>query len=102
MMQARLQDGSVVTLVKDCDCTLHDGPHWLHVDETARNIFYHDFRLPIEAIVAKGAAATTADVHHAEALFLGYCQRERARLRDKISHMKRAGIVELLPDTLRG
>lgn len=33
-MKARLTDGSIIELPKDCHCVgLHDGPHWIHADE---------------------------------------------------------------------
>ena len=37
-MRARLTDGSIVTLEKDCGCTHHDGPHWLHMDSLDRRM----------------------------------------------------------------
>jgi len=32
VVKAKLEDGSVVNLEKDCDCVLHDGPHWVYMD----------------------------------------------------------------------
>lgn len=32
MIKFQMQDGNVVDAVKDCGCSHHDGPHWLHMD----------------------------------------------------------------------
>lgn len=37
-MEARLEDGSIVTLEKDCSCIDHQGPHWLHSDHLFRQL----------------------------------------------------------------
>jgi hypothetical protein len=37
-VNAILTDGSVVELVRDCNCTDHTGPHWLHEDAEARRL----------------------------------------------------------------
>jgi hypothetical protein len=33
MMQARLKDGSIVDLHKDCSCVTHEDPHRIHADD---------------------------------------------------------------------
>jgi hypothetical protein len=76
-MRARLTTGEVVTLDKDCTCAAHEGPHWLYVDATERT----------EASKAMKAQ----DLF--ELIFI-----EQARLQAKVWHMKRQGIVELIPD----
>lgn len=38
-MKALLKDGTVIALQKECECTIHDDPHWLYMDRSwhARN-----------------------------------------------------------------
>ncbi len=31
-MKAKLTDGTIIGLAKDCECITHSGPHWLHMD----------------------------------------------------------------------
>lgn len=33
MIKAKLTDGTIIELVKDCECIHHSGPHWLHLDD---------------------------------------------------------------------
>ena len=33
MIKAKLVDGTIIELVKDCECVHHTGPHWLHLDD---------------------------------------------------------------------
>jgi hypothetical protein len=77
-MRARLTDGEVVTLEKDCTCPAHEGPHWLHVDARER------------AEAAQALRAREIFEH----IFI-----EQARLQAKAWNMNRHGIVELIPDT---
>ena len=76
-MRARLANGEVVTLEKDCTCPAHEGPHWLYVDATER--------------VEASKAMKVQDLF--ELIFI-----EQARLQAKAWHMQRQGIVELIPD----
>ena len=95
-MRARLTDGSVVELAQDCDCVIHEGPHWLHSDKITQYLLEKDYRQPVEQIIAKGAAATLDDVRRAELLFQHYAERQAMRLQELSRHMKRCGIVEIL------
>jgi TusA-related sulfurtransferase len=36
-MKAILKSGETIELVKDCNCLTHDGPHWLHFDDTYKS-----------------------------------------------------------------
>jgi len=38
MLRAELESGMIVELVQDCTCGLHQGPHWLHMNEIDRNL----------------------------------------------------------------
>ena len=76
-MRARLTNGEVVTLEKDCTCTAHEGPHWLHMDQMER---------------AEASRAIKAQDLF-ELIFI-----DQARLQAKAWHMNRQGIVELIPE----
>lgn len=76
-MLARLEDGSIVTLEKDCGCTDHDGPHWLHSD--------HLFRQLNLQLLGPNNLQTQA-----------FAIEEQARLTRKLSIMKAKRIAELL------
>ena len=76
-MRARLTNGQVVTLDKDCTCLTHEGPHWVYVDERER---------------AEASRALKAQDLF-EVIFI-----EQARLKAKVWNMERQGIVELIPD----
>lgn len=78
-MRARLNNGQVVTLEKDCTCPTHEGPHWLYVDERER---------------AEASRAFIAQDLF-ELIFI-----EQARLQAKAWNMTRHGIVELIPDSI--
>jgi hypothetical protein len=76
-MLARLEDGSIVTLEKDCSCTDHDGPHWLHSDR-----LFH--RLNLQLLGPDQLQTRT------------FAIEEQARLSRKLSIMKAKHIAELL------
>jgi hypothetical protein len=78
-MRARLNNGEVVTLAKDCACPTHEGPHWVYVDERER------------AKVSRALKAREVFEH----IFI-----EQARLQAKAWHMNHQGIVELIPDAM--
>jgi hypothetical protein len=87
---ARLTDGSVVRLVKDCGCLTHEGPCWLHMDHLDR---LRNRRL-LRSLQAQAAGPT--DVGRWAVLCDAYMRDEMARLREKRLEMERRGIVELL------
>lgn len=72
-MKARLTDGQVVDLVKDCECRTHEGPHWLHMDALDRE---------------RNRALSPR----------GFIKEEQARLREKAWNMEHRGIVEILKE----
>ncbi|NIN00474.1 MAG: hypothetical protein GTO24_21050 [candidate division Zixibacteria bacterium] len=76
-MKAILNDGTIVELEKDCGCTHHEGPHWLHMDKL-------DQRLNQK--------------HFDNGNLRGFAQAEVARLNRKINEMEIRGIKELLND----
>jgi hypothetical protein len=80
-MQARLKDGSTVTLEKDCECQTHEGPHWLHMDSLHREM-NQDFLKKAQA--GNSLAA------------MGFAQEEQARLSEKLWAMESRGIAEIL------
>jgi len=77
-MRARLLDGSVVRLEKECDClpAIHESPHWVHMDETAKRL--------------NARLLERGNLH-------GFVMSESARLTDLVWQMERRGISELLP-----
>jgi hypothetical protein len=81
-VKARLTDGSLIELVKDCDCLTHEGPHWLHMDALARRI-----NQPLFDRAATGAPMAVAAL----------ATEEIARLRLKRYEMKSRRIAQLLP-----
>lgn len=97
-MRAKLKDGAIVELVKDCECIIHDGPHWLYSDGMTRAMLDRDFRELIERIIAKGAAATENEVRHCEVLFENYAERQIVRLNELQRNMAQRGIVEFIRD----
>lgn len=76
-MLARLDDGSIVTLEKDCSCLDHDGPHWLHSDRMFRQLNLQ--------LLGPNMLQTQA-----------FAIEEQARLSRKLSIMKARRIAELL------
>ncbi len=76
-MKARLENGSIVTLEKDCSCIDHEGPHWLHSDH-----LFHQLNLQL---LGPGQLQTKA-----------FAIEEQARLTRKLSIMKAKRIAELL------
>lgn len=38
VIRARLTTGEVVELARDCSCVIHDGPHWLHMDDVDKSL----------------------------------------------------------------
>ncbi len=87
---ARLTDGSVVELVKDCGCVTHEGPCWLHMDHLMRA----QNRRLLASLQAQAAGRTNPGSW--AVLCDAYMRDEMARLREKRQEMERRGIVELL------
>jgi len=76
-MKARLEDGSIVTLEKDCSCIDNEGPHWLHSDRLFRQLNLQ--------LLGPGMFQTQA-----------FAIEEQAWLTRKLSIMKAKRIAELL------
>ena len=76
---ARLADGSIIPLPKDCGCQTHDGPHWLHMDGIDRSL---------NRSLLDGA--TNSEQIQA------YAKAEQRRLKEKLREMKARNIVEIL------
>jgi hypothetical protein len=76
-MLARLEDGSIVTLEKDCSCLDYDGPHWLHSDR-----LFHQLDLQL-------LGPNNLQIQ-------AFAIEEQARLSRKLSIMKAKRIAELL------
>lgn len=79
-MKARLTDGTVIELVKDCGCLTHEGPHWLHMDD-----MYRRLNQPLRD------RALAGDLLAVSAL----ATEEIARLREKRHQMESRRIVEI-------
>lgn len=78
MLQARMKDGSIVELSKDCGCITHEGPHWIHADDLYR-----------EANKLLSSACTRL-------VSAGFAIEEQVRLQSKLQIMNAKGIVEVL------
>lgn len=91
--KARLTDGRVVVLEKDCGCLdeIHEGPHWLHMDrfDRERNREYLARATAVPTTPAEDAASRLA--------FQAHVQGEQVRLANKLRSLTSRGIAELLP-----
>lgn len=79
--RARLENGEVVILEHDCDCVIHDGPHWLHMDDVDKRL-----NAPLRERALTGEPLA----------FRAYCQAELRRLGEKRREMEQRNIVEIL------
>lgn len=75
-MKAKLIDGSVVELIKDCDCITHIGPHWLHM-----NNLWHERNQKL---------LDTGNLY-------GFMHEEVLRLEQKAYDMESKEISEIIP-----
>lgn len=66
---------------KDCDCVIHDGPHWLHMDDVDKRL-----NAPLRERAMKGEPLA----------FKAYAEAELRRLGEKRREMERQNIVEIL------
>lgn len=80
---ARLANGAIVELRKDCECMTHKGPHWLHMD-------YLD-RLAAQKLFMDCRSSRTPAV-----CYDAYIREELTRVRAKRQEMTQQGIEELL------
>jgi hypothetical protein len=84
MIQARLTSGEVINLPKDCDCVIHVGPHWLHMDEVDKRL-----NQPLRERALRGELLG----------FHAYEQEELRRLGQKFREMERQQIAEIIKDS---
>ena len=91
-MRARLATGKVVELGKDCGCALHDGPHWVHMDEVDKTLN----RRHLETAQRQMASG---NVEGASLSLRAFSQAEQIRLQEKLRQMKQRGIQELIRET---
>lgn len=75
MIKAKLTDGTIIELVKDCECIHHSGPHWLHAND-----------------LDKVQSKRLLDAGN----ILGHINNELARLADKEYQMVSRGIEEII------
>jgi len=98
-MKARLTNGTIVTLEKDCGCIIHDGPHWLHADAVWKRLNNeHKDKLGrrIEELMAAKEALRQPDIWNVELAWRAYAKEEQMRLAEKLRNMECLGIEELL------
>jgi hypothetical protein len=92
-MKAQLTNGQIVELEKDCECVIHDGPHWLHMDafDKAQNR-----ELIEKAKALTEGQPTMIDVMMAEVHFRRIGELERVRLITKLNEMESRKIERLI------
>lgn len=88
-MKARLNSGEIITLVKDCECVTHEGPHFLHMNEFDKLASREIFRR-----VLSGEWNPPTAEHAAEAAMIS----EAARLQRLQYAMESRGIAELIDE----
>ncbi len=86
-MMAKLNDGSVVELPKDCDCITHEGPHWLHANDLWRGR---------NRSLMDNARDQAADPVRRMLAMQGLAREEMARLAEKGRLFERHGIARLI------
>lgn len=85
---AEYTGGSIHKLDKDCTCQSHDGPHWLHMDEVARQM---------NSEIAE-QSRNTSDGLTARLLFDRFCEEEMVRLERKKREMEHLGITRIIDE----
>ena len=88
-MRARLATGKVVELGKDCGCALHDGPHWVHMDEVDKTLN----RRHLETAQRQMASG---NVEGAGLSLKAFAEAELVRLQEKRRQMEQRCIQELI------
>lgn len=90
-----LEMTSTDALAKDCGCTIHDGPHWLHMDWVVKRINMKYMQHLYEALEATLSTPPEGMMIAQMAVTCAHqavCQAEQRRLREKLDHMERCGI----------
>ena len=80
-MKAKLESGEVIILEKDCDCVVHEGPHWLYMDDMDKRL-----NAPLRERALRGEPLA----------FKAYAEAELRRLGTKRSEMERPNIAEIV------
>ncbi|KKN58796.1 hypothetical protein LCGC14_0548910 [marine sediment metagenome] len=70
-------DGSTIPLEKECECIIHDEPHWIHMDRLKHELNKKYYDKP-----------TTLNLKALAIL-------EASRLKEKEYHFKRLNIIEI-------
>ncbi len=87
-MKAKLENGLIVELGKECECVTHDDPHWIHMDN-----FDHEQNRELLRAAEHPDAGIMAEVYlHA------FAKAELHRLNEKLKEMNKRNIVEILRD----
>ncbi len=71
------EDGKRIPLEKECDCIIHDGPHWIHMDRLKRHLNKKYLENPTDSNMR------------------AFNVLELARLNEKHSHFDRLQIIEV-------
>jgi hypothetical protein len=80
-VRARLASGEIVVLEQDCDCVIHTGPHWLHMDDVDKRL-----NAPLRERAFQGEFLAV----------YAYAQAEQRRLASKLREMETRRIEEIL------
>jgi hypothetical protein len=88
MTKAKLTNGNIVQLERDCTCITHRNPHWVHMDNLSRLLnqpLFNRLKNDIE----------TNNHHDVVMVQRAISIEEVVRLKEKRLNMERLGIVEL-------
>lgn len=79
--RARMNDGTIVELTKNCGCldSIHEGPHWIHADKL--------WQMSNKKMLDHGN-------------YRGNFAGEQARISQKIFEMEKRGIDDFVADDL--
>ncbi len=72
------QDGRTIPLEKECDCIIHEEPHWIHMDSLKHKLNQKYLEKPTQL--------------NMQALSI----LESARLKEKEFHFNRLGIAQIM------
>ena len=85
-MKAKLTNGTIIELEKECDCTHHTIPHWLFMDNYWKGVLSERLK-NVEFI--KHSYVLEAVLHN-------IAEEQEHRLGEKFCNMKWLGIEELI------
>jgi hypothetical protein len=81
LIRARLSSGEIIPLERDCDCVIHEGPHWLHMDDVDKRL-----NAPLRERAMRGEPLAIK----------AYAEAELRRLGAKRFEVERQNIDEIL------